>query len=309
MSSPSPRGSGSPCIPHGQGTRLPRADVRKRPLEGTVGPTGAVRRPARSLRAIPAAPGRQSASAATARGGVGVGASFGSTPAAAPVCGSTSRRRSGPGTRVLPPRPPCGSSPARPARGPEPSRGSRAAGRTRGDRPGLWASPAVELPHAVQLRGLGAGQDHLPSQLHGRAPGDPHRGPAGPTQPADRVSAPPRPVSRGRGPRRQGRGQRAHWSPREGAERRERSETTEAWLGTLAPPRPAPRAGRPGLRMCGVGSGRVTRFCRARVRTAFPTEPQPRALRPQPRAPRAPEPSRTPPPAGAPTPGGPRGRC
>lgn len=27
-------------------------------------------------------------------------------------------------------------------------------------------SPAVELPHAVQLRGLGPGQDHLPRQLH-----------------------------------------------------------------------------------------------------------------------------------------------
>lgn len=31
-------------------------------------------------------------------------------------------------------------------------------------------SPAVELPHAVQLRGLGPRQDHLPRQLHGGGP-------------------------------------------------------------------------------------------------------------------------------------------
>lgn len=43
--------------------------------------------------------------------------------------------------------------------------------------PGLWALPAVEFPHAVQLRGLGPGQDHLPRQLHGSGPPGPQTPP------------------------------------------------------------------------------------------------------------------------------------
>lgn len=46
-------------------------------------------------------------------------------------------------------------------------------GRRAGTGSGLWSSPAVELPHAVKLRGLGPGQDHLPRQLHGGGPPGP----------------------------------------------------------------------------------------------------------------------------------------
>lgn len=49
-----------------------------------------------------------------------------------------------------------------------------------GTAPGSGPSPAVELPHAVQLRGLGPGQDHLPSQLHGGGPPGTRPRPAAP---------------------------------------------------------------------------------------------------------------------------------
>ena len=68
---------------------------------------------------------------------------------------------------------------------------------------GLWSSPAVELPDAVKLRGLGPGQDHLPRQLHGGGPPEPQT-------PAElsnlslprRMLVRPARVSKGRGPHR-----------------------------------------------------------------------------------------------------------
>lgn len=64
-------------------------------------------------------------------------------------------------------------------RSPAPGSGAGSAGGRARTAPGLGALPAVEFPHAVQLRGLGPGQDHLPRQLHGSGPPGP-RPPPGP---------------------------------------------------------------------------------------------------------------------------------
>ena len=68
---------------------------------------------------------------------------------------------------------------------------------------GLWSSPAVELPHAVKLRGLGPGQDHLPCQLHGgEPPGLETRAKLSNLSLPRRMLARPERVSKGRSPRR-----------------------------------------------------------------------------------------------------------
>jgi hypothetical protein len=60
--------------------------------------------------------------------------------------------------------------PGRVSAAPSPSRPHPGGPATLRAAPVVPASPAVELPHVVQLRSLGPGKDHLPSQLHsGRA--------------------------------------------------------------------------------------------------------------------------------------------
>lgn len=88
-------------------------------------------------------------------------------------------------------------------RSPAPGSGAGSGAGRASTAPGLRALPAVEFPHAVQLRGLGPGQDHLPRQLHGSGPPGPQTPARPPTRRLSwRISAPRRRVSRGRGPRR-----------------------------------------------------------------------------------------------------------
>lgn len=128
------------------------------------------------------------------------------------------------------------------------------------------ASPAVELPHVVQLRGLGPGQDHLPRQLHGGGRRTPDPGRALEPLANPRWSAPPRRVSRGRGLCRQGRVQRAHWPPARGRV----SASAVGCPGFLfalwlrpPPAPPCPGGAPPVLRLRRVGGQALTSFFRA----------------------------------------------
>lgn len=106
-----------------------------------------------------------------------------------------------------------------------------------GTAPGPWASPAVELPHAVQLRGLGPGQDHLPRQLHdGGQPEGLNPAPLSNRQLPLRPSARPRGFSKGRGPRCQGRVLRAHWPAARGRAGASAVGPPEPLLRALVPP-------------------------------------------------------------------------